>query len=172
MKRRAVPAVLLVLGVAAATAFCPRTGQADPMTTSPEQAWGTGELPGARATAMGGALNALGVSTTALSLNPANMTLARVYHLEALGAYSPEARRQTYGLAIVDSVINSARLAGGLEGAASALDPDGLHRTWTDVRAALALPLGDALTVGVTGRWLHVNQSSGAGAKRRPGRAD
>lgn len=99
------------------------------MTTSPEQAWDMGQLPGARATAMGGALNALGVSTTALSLNPANMTLARVYHLEAFGAFSPEAGRQTYGLAIVDSVINSSRLAGGIEGAASELDPSGLHRT-------------------------------------------
>jgi hypothetical protein len=133
------------------------------MTTSPEQAWDMGQFPGARTTAMGGALNALGVSTAALSLNPANMTLARVYHLEAMAGLSPEAGRQTYGLAIVDSVINSSRLAGGIEGAASSLDPDGLHRTWTDVRAALALPLGDYFTVGATGRWLHVNQSSGAG---------
>jgi hypothetical protein len=136
---------------------------ADPMSTSPEQAWNMGELPGARATAMGGALNALGVSTTALSLNPANMTLARVYHLEAFGALSPEAQRQTYGLAIVDSMVNSSRLAGGIEGAASSLDPGGLHRTWTDVRAALAIPLGDLITVGATGRWLHVSQSSGQG---------
>jgi hypothetical protein len=112
---------------------------------------------------MGGALNALGVSTAALTLNPANMTLARVYHLEAFGGYSPEARRQTYGLAIVDSIVNASRIAGGIEGAASTLDPDGIHRTWTDVRAALALPLGDWLSVGATGRWLHVNQSSGAG---------
>jgi hypothetical protein len=133
------------------------------MSTSPEQAFDMGQVPNARATAMGGALNALGVSTTALTLNPANMTLARVYHLEALGAFSPESLRQTYGLAIVDSVLNSSRLAGGILGTASALDPDGLHRTWTDVRAALALPLGDLITVGATGRWFNVNQNSGAG---------
>jgi hypothetical protein len=147
----------------AALATFSRASHADPMSTSPEQAYDQGQLPNARAVAMGGALNALGVSTTALTLNPANMTLARVYHLEALAAFSPESLRQTYGLAIVDSVINSSRLAGGLLGAASSLDPDGLHRTWTDVRAALAMPIGDALTVGITGRWLNVNQSSGAG---------
>lgn len=115
MARTAVRAVFLACTFAAAVAN-PVAAQADPMTTSPEQAWDMGQLPGARATAMGGALNALGVSTTALSLNPANMTLARVYHLEAFGALSPEARRQTYGLAIVDSVINSSRLAGGSKG--------------------------------------------------------
>jgi hypothetical protein len=122
-----------------------------------------GQVPNARATAMGGALNALGVSTTALTLNPANMTLARVYHLEALGAFSPESLRQTVGLAIVDSVLNGSRLAGGILGTASTLDPDGLHRSWTDVRAAVALPLGDLVTVGATGRWLNINQNSGAG---------
>ena len=163
MPVRALPAVPLALALGVLVLVRAAPAMADPMSTSPEQAYDMGQLPGARATAMGGALNALGVSTTALSLNPANMTLARVYHIEALGAFSPESLRQTYGLAIVDSVINSSRIAGGIEAAASGLDPNGLHRTWTDVRGALALPLGDVLTLGVAGRWLEVNQSSGAG---------
>jgi hypothetical protein len=133
------------------------------MSTSPEQAYDLGEIPSARAVAMGGALSALGVSTPALYLNPANMPLARVYHLEALAAASPEAQRQTYGLAIVDSVLSSTRLAGGVGGTWSQLDPSGLHRQWTDVRAALAMPLGDYLALGVTGRWLQVDQSVAAG---------
>jgi hypothetical protein len=89
--------------------------------------------------------------------------MARVYHLEALGAFSPEARRQTYGLAVVDSVLNTSRVAGGLAGAWSQIDPDGIHRTWTDVRVALAMPLGDHLSLGATGRWLRVEQAVGAG---------
>jgi hypothetical protein len=132
------------------------------MSTSPEQAYALGEIPNVRALAMGGALNALGVSTAALSLNPANMPLARVYHIEALAAFSPEAKRQTYGLAVVDSVLNS-RLAGGLEGTWSEMDPDATHRTWTDLRAALALPLGEHVALGATGRWLRVEQSVSAG---------
>lgn len=135
---------------------------ADPMSTSAEQAYDLGQIPNARAEGMGEALNALGVSTAALSLNPANMPLARVYHIEALGAFVPEAQRQTYGLAIVDSVLNS-RLAGGLEGTWSQMDPDATHRTWTDVRAALGLPLGEHLALGATGRWLRVEQSVSAG---------
>jgi hypothetical protein len=133
------------------------------MSTSPEQAYDLGEIPSARAVGMGGALSALGVSTPALYLNPANMALARVYHLEALAAASPEAQRQTYGLAIVDSVLNSSRLSGGVGGTWSELDPSGLHRQWTDVRAAAALPLGDYFALGVTGRWLQVDQSVAAG---------
>src|ERR1700733_876783 len=136
---------------------------ADPMSTSPEQAYDLGEVPNPRAVAMGGALNALGVSTTSLFLNPANMPFARVYHMEALAAYSPEAKRQTYGLAIVDSVLNSSHIAGGLGGTWSQFDPDGVHRRWTDVRGALALPLGDYLSLGGTVRWLREDQDLGVG---------
>jgi hypothetical protein len=140
-----------------------QVARADPMSTSPEQAYDLGEIPSARAMGMGGALNALGVSTTALYLNPANMPLARVYHIESLAALSPEAQRQTYGLAIVDSVLNGGRISGGAGGAWSQMDPNGTHRVWSDVRAAIALPLGDYVALGATGRWLRVEQAVGAG---------
>jgi hypothetical protein len=137
--------------------------RAEPMSTSPEQAYDQGEVPNPRALGMGGALNALGVSTASLYLNPANMALARVYHLEGLAAYSPEAKRQTYGASIVDSVLNSSHIAGGLGGTWSEFDPGGIHRTWTDLRGAIAIPLGDHLSLGGTVRWLRVNQDLGAG---------
>jgi hypothetical protein len=155
-----------VLGALALLALVPlleRRAQADDMSTSPEQAYDLGEIPNARAVGMGGALNALGVSTASLFLNPANMALARVYHLEALAAYSPEAKRQTYGFAVVDSVLNSAHIAGGLGGTWSEFDPGGMHRAWTDLRGAVAIPLGDHLALGGTLRWLRVNQALGAG---------
>jgi hypothetical protein len=155
---------LALAGAVAALAFLASpSAQATPMSTSPEQAYDQGEIPSARALGMGGALNALGVSTTSLYLNPANMPLARVYHLEALGAFSPESRRETVGLAIVDSILNSSHVSGGLGGTWNQMDPDGLHRVWTDVRGALALPLGDHFSLGATGRWLHIDQSVNAG---------
>lgn len=136
---------------------------ADPMTTSPEQAYDQGQVPTARGVGMGDALNAIGVSTPALFMNPANLPLARVYHLEAFGAYAPEAQRQTYGLAIVDSVLNASHISGGLGGTWNEMDPDGLHRVWSDIRAALGAPLGENLAIGVTGRYLHVDQHVSAG---------
>ncbi len=159
MRGSPLPVGALILALLGAS----RVAEADPMSTSPEQAYDQGNIPAARAVGMGDALNALGVSTPALFMNPANLPLARVYHLEAFAAYSPEALRQTYGLAIVDSVINAARVSGGLGGTWNQMDPDGLHRTWTDVRAALAAPLGDYLSFGLTGRYLNVTQNHGAG---------
>jgi hypothetical protein len=131
------------------------------MSTSPEQAYDLGEIPSARAIGMGGALNALGVSTSALYLNPANMALARVYHFEGLTAYMPEAQKQTYGIAVVDSMTS--KLAGGLAGAWQKFDPSDIDRTWTDIRGALALPLGDHLSLGALVRWLRVEQGVGGG---------
>ena len=129
------------------------------MTTSPEQAYDLGEMPSARAVGMGGALNALGVSTTALYLNPANMALARVYHLEALGAYSPEANATTLGLAIVDSVINAAHLSGGVAG------------TWNEMDPRRAPPRVDRRAGGAraAARRLPRDRRHGAVAARRPG---
>jgi hypothetical protein len=141
----------------------PALARADRMTTSPEQAYDLGEVPSARAVGMGGALNALGVSTTALYLNPANMSLARVYHLEALGAYSPESQRETIGLAIVDSVINTSRVSGGVGATWNEFDASGIHRVWTDIRGGLAFPLGDHFAIGATGRWLRVDQGISEG---------
>ncbi len=168
MRPRAVPvfarrASRTACGAVLVVALLEGPARADPMSTSPEQAYDQGDVPNARAVGMGGALNALGVSTAALFLNPANMALARLYHIEGLAAYAPEAKRQTYGLAIVDSVLNSSHVAGGLGGTWSEFDPSGIHRTWTDLRGAIAVPLGDHLSLGGTVRWLHVNQALGAG---------
>lgn len=162
---RGSSSLLGVVSGALAVALLGVEGQAgaDPMSTSPEQAYDQGQIPAARSLAMGDALNALGVSTPGIFMNPANLPLARVYHLEAFGAYSPEAQRQTYGVAIADSVINAAHVSGGLGGTWNEMDPDGLHRIWTDVRAAIAAPLGDYFSLGITGRYLNVTQNHGAG---------
>jgi hypothetical protein len=111
--------------------------------------------------AFGGAQAALGTSTTALYGNPANLALARVYHFEGLATISPEARRQSYGAAVVDSATS--RLAGGLGGTWNMQDPNGIHRQWTDVRLTLAYPLGDQFSVGATGRYLRADQGVSSG---------
>lgn len=110
---------------------------------------------------MGGALTALGASTVALQLNPASLELSRVYHFEALASFSPEARRYDGGGAIVDSA--NGRFGGGLGVNFGLMDPDGVDRTWTDVRVALAYQLGDYIAIGLTGRYLSVSQHTGVG---------
>ena len=137
---------------------------ADPSTTSLEQGYDLGRVQDPRDMAFGGAQTAIGTSTTALYNNPANLPLAHVYHFEGLAAASPQARRQSYGLGVVDS--STSRLAGGLAATFNALDPDGIHRTWTDVRLGLGYPLGDRLAVGGVVRYIRANPGDYFGAAR------
>jgi len=76
---------------------------ASPSSTSTAEGYDLGNVESPRALAMGGGLAATGASTVGLYQNPANMELSRVYHFEADGAFSPEARRYDFGGAIVDS---------------------------------------------------------------------
>ncbi len=138
-----------------------RSAAADPSSTSPEQGFDLGEIPSPRAVAMGGAQYTLGSSTTALYLNPASLLLAKVYHLEALAAFTPEARRPSFGAGVADSQTN--KMAGAVGGMWSVQDPDGINRSWTDLRVALAYPLGEKLNFGVTGRYLRVTQDVAKG---------
>jgi hypothetical protein len=130
--------------------------QASPSSTTTEQGYDLGEVQHPRTVAMAGANQVFGGSTQAIFANPANLSLYRVYHLEGLAAFSPEARRQSYGGAVVDS--STSKLAGGFGGTWSQMDPDGIKRTWTDLRLTLAYPLGDRFHVGVTGRYLRLTQ--------------
>jgi hypothetical protein len=148
--------------IAFAIAFStPGIALADPSSTSIEQGYELGEIQHPRSVAMGNAAQVFGGSTTAVFVNPANLPLYRVYHLEGLAALGPEARRQSYGGAIADS--STSRLAGGLGGTWSQMDPDGIKRQFTDVRLALAYPLGDRFSLGATGRFLRVGQKVASG---------
>jgi hypothetical protein len=112
-----------------------------------------------RSAAMGGAARALGNGVSGLYLNPANIALTRVYHLQGVAQISPEARRQSYGASAVDSVTG--RLAGGVGAHYNVLDPDGIDRKWTDVRLALAIPISEKFYIGVAGKYLKLSENGG-----------
>ena len=151
-------AVAIALAIAASA---PGIALADPSSTTLEQGYELGEVQHPRVVGMAGATQVFGGSTTAIFVNPANLTLLRVYHLEGLAALSPEARRQSYGGAIADS--STSRLAGGFGGTWSQMDGEGTKRTFADLRLALAYPLGDRFSLGATGRYLRVQQKVASG---------
>ncbi len=122
----------------------------------PEVGYGQGAIETARSTAVGGADRALTNSLTALFVNPANLASARVYHVGALVSIWPEANRQSYGAAATDSTTP---VSGGLGATYNRQDPDGVDRTWTDVRFALAYPFSEQFFMGVGGRYLWVEQN-------------
>ncbi len=147
------------LGLLCALFGAVRPASADPSPLDPEIGHNYAELDTPRMTALGGAMRASSNSLSALYSNPANMAIAKVYHVGAYAQIQPEARRQTYGGAIVDSLISSSGLAGGAGGSWTMQDRDGIDRQWMDIRFGLAMPLGDIIYVGLAGRYITLQQN-------------
>lgn len=141
---------------ALAVALFSGAARADRSSLPPEAGWDGGDQTTARSAALGGAVRGIGPDITGLFANPANMAATRVYHLGAIAAIWPEANRQTYGAAAVDSVTS--RVAGGLGGTYTIQDPEGLKRKATDIRLALAFPVSEKLFFGATGKYLKLRQ--------------
>ncbi|HSC87217.1 MAG TPA: hypothetical protein VLC09_08110 [Polyangiaceae bacterium] len=148
----------LATAASLATFAWAQAAAADPSALPPEVGYNYGEVETPRMTAVGGATRATGIGTTALFSNPANMAAAQVYHVTAMAQIHPEAARQSYGGGIVDSVISSSGVAGGVGGLWNQQDPEGVNREWTDFRAALAMPIADVLFVGASGRAFAMSQ--------------
>jgi hypothetical protein len=105
----------------------------------------------ARGMGMGLGVRASAASTAALEYNPANLALARIYHIETFAGYRPQSTRFDFGGALVDSFSSPVAmgvsyryiLGNGRDGQAG-----------MDGRVALAVPIGDAFSIGVAGRYL------------------
>ena len=124
----------------------------------PEYGYQYGEIEQPRTLAMGGAARAWGWSTSSINTNPANLVAQHVYHFEALFGLDTRAHRLTFGGSIMDSITS--KLALGVMGAHTQLgnDSDPYQRGALDVKAAIAYPLSDKISFGLTGRYLRVTQ--------------
>lgn len=151
---RALAVVTMMIATVVATPAVARASE-----TSPYVGWGYGQTETPRAAAMGGALRASAISTDALFFNPANMALARVYHLGAYALIWPRSSRQTYGLSAMDSVVSASRIAGGVAGNYTSQDVDGVNRSIWDFRGALAFPFSKVFYAGLGFRYLDVKQN-------------
>jgi hypothetical protein len=130
--------------------------------TSSAQAWDLAVSRDPRAVAMAGGDFAVGGSVGASLANPAALTVSRAYELVLFGNWSPEAGLAHYGGAIADSLTS--RTAGGISAHWTSFDTPGLKRRAIDVRGSAAYPLGDALSLGVAGRWLRTADTLGTGS--------
>lgn len=161
-KRRVLDAarpsrLLLASALVGSTLVC-ASARADRSGLDPALGYNYGEIETARIAATGGAQRALSSSLGALFVNPANIAVERVYHIGAFAQIWPEARRQSYGAAAVDSIGSSSRVAGAAGVTYNFQDPDGVDRKWTDARFALAYPFSDTFYFGVGGRYLLLSQ--------------
>lgn len=132
--------------------------RAEKSSLDPTIGYNYGEIETARTAATGGAQRALSSSVGALFINPANIAAERVYHIGVFAQIWPEARRQSYGAAAVDSIGSSSHLAGAAGATYNFQDSDGINRKWTDARFALAYPFSDQFYLGLGGRYLLLSQ--------------
>lgn len=145
-------AVALVFSPGEAAAQEEDTFFADP---PPQFGFNYGETDTPRSGAMGGALRALGGGNTAHYLNPANMGITRLYHIQALAQFTPEAGRHLYGGAIVDS---TRRLSGGVSFIGGFQDSEGIDRSHLDARVSLAFAITERFHLGLSGRYMSLDQ--------------
>jgi hypothetical protein len=104
----------------------------------------------------------------ALYTNPANMAATRVYHLGGNVQFWPQANRQSYAAAAVDSIVSRSHLAGGVAVSYTRQDPDGLDRSALDVRLALAFPFSEQFLLGGTARYAAISQAGSPGTLQLP----
>ena len=114
----------------------------------------------ARTMALGGGTHAIAQSTSALYVNPAAMSMSRVYHVDSSVLWDPSVGRWSFGGAVVDSTRT---VGAGLAYHYSLLDGDTRNH---DVRVSLGATLTEGVSLGVTGRYLdYVGPASANGVR-------
>jgi hypothetical protein len=148
MKPHFAVGVLLCCRVASAASDLP-----------PQIGWDAGRLETGRGAALSGAELAVSSSLSGLFSNPANMASSRVYHAGAIASIWPEASRQSYGAAIVDSNTSSTGLTGGASATWIMQDPNGINRSGTDFRVGLAFPFSQKFRIGAALKYLALREN-------------
>ncbi|HZS39984.1 MAG TPA: hypothetical protein VFF06_24290, partial [Polyangia bacterium] len=132
---------------------------------------GQADVPGARAVGMGEAMRAVPSGAEAPLLNPAGMSLARQYVIEAMYGFRVESLGHQAHVSVVDSV--TAKLAAGLfytfvyetpklgfKWAGGQVDSTTITRTGHAAGLALSYPLGDRFIIGATVKYLHLDSTA------------
>ncbi len=154
---RVLANVLLRTGIALA---CMLPSLAFAQTPQPEQYETT------RGMAMGLGARASAASSSALHYNPANLALARVYHVESVAGYDITAQRFSLGGSIVDSFSSGLAMGFGYRHLIAGGSNSG-YAGW-EGKVGLALPLGDSFSIGVAGRYSHYWREGQQAADAQP----
>jgi hypothetical protein len=131
-------------------------GLALALLAAPAAAQGTVDPPVAesyetgRGLALGLGGRASAASTSALQYNAAGLTIGRLYHIESVVGYEPGTTHFTIGAAVIDSF--SSPIAMGLS-YRYILGNGQYGHGGMEGRVAVAVPIGDVFSIGVTGRY-------------------
>jgi hypothetical protein len=150
-----------VTATALAAALCLLLGSP---ALAEEPLFGTSTLLDPRALGLAGALCATPSSVSGLYLNPATISMAPVYHINAMYQFAREqsANLHMVGGAIVDSVTSSTIGAGLALNYLRANERRTDFESW-DARLAVAGNIKDIFFIGLTGRYLRIEDDLEAG---------
>jgi opacity protein-like surface antigen len=109
----------------------------------------------ARGAALGTGERASAISSSALAYNPAGLVLGKLYHIEGLVDYMPDLKTVALGGSVVDSATSKVGAGIALRGFLGSGGIGGI-----DGRLGLAFPLSDAVSIGVTGRYMSVSDDT------------
>jgi hypothetical protein len=110
-----------------------------------------------RGIALGSGARATSASTHAHADNAANLIVGGLYHLETFMTYVPGLKRLAWGGAVVDSMTS--KLAAGVSARMLFGEGDAGENSGWEGRLSLAFPLGDMLSLGVSGRYANFTLS-------------
>jgi hypothetical protein len=129
-----------------------------------EPIFGTSPVLDPRALGLAGALRATPSSVSGLYLNPATISMAPVYHIDLMYQFAREQETNLHnvGGAIVDSITLSTIGAGLSLNYLRADENVTDHESW-DARIALAGNIKDTFFIGLTGRYLRVENDLESG---------
>ncbi len=122
-----------------------------------------------RAVGLGQTLRASPSGTSGIYQNPAVIAMTPLYHIEAMYQFTGQENMHTGGLAIVDSVTTI--IAAGLAFNYSNITQSRTKHVAYDGRLAIAGGIGDVFYLGMTGRYLHVEQNKSSSKWGPIGRA-
>ncbi|MCP4675747.1 MAG: hypothetical protein GY854_09625 [Deltaproteobacteria bacterium] len=106
---------------------------------------------------LGGTLRASPSGTTGIYMNPAVLAMVPLYHIELMYQYTGEEQKHMGGLAVVDSITTF--IAAGLAFNYSGIRQQRTEHDEFDGRLALSGGIGDVFFIGLTGRYIHVEQN-------------
>jgi hypothetical protein len=115
-------------------------------------------LESARGLALGTGARASSLSTSALAYNPAALVVGRVYHVEGLVDYMADMRTVALGGTIVDS--STSRMSAGVSFRGFLGGQGGFGGI--DGRVGLAFPLSEAISLGLSGRYINADRKGDA----------
>ena len=103
-----------------------------------------------RGIGMGTGARAGAVGTSALAYNPANLTLKKLYHVDAIIGYLPGDKTWSLGTAVADSASNSLALGTSFRGVIGNDDRD--YKGW-DWRTAVGFQVAGPISIGLGMRY-------------------